>query len=99
MYPTPRLTARQPPTDSPTCGHNLPSLPGAVCADPAVWHVRWERGDGVTARAALYCGTHMDHHAQHHTWYGRHPARPACTARPTAWGEHECTQPPAKERS
>lgn len=99
MYPTPRLTARQPPATTPTCGHNLPAVPGAVCGEPAAWHVRWERGADSAAsfRASLYCHTHMDLHTRHHAWYDRHPATPDCAAPVTAWGPGRCTAPTTEQ--
>lgn len=98
VYPTPNLTTRQPPSTTPTCGTNLPSIPGIPCGDPAAWHIRWARGTGDSFPAGLACQLHMDQAGQDFAWYDRHPAGPACSRDNATWHPDRCTSPPESSR-
>jgi hypothetical protein len=92
---TPPLTGPMIPTDTPTCGTNLPATDGIPCAEPAAWHIRWATGDGDRFPAGLACQVHMDALAERHAWHERHPAGPDCGTRTADWTPDRCT--PAEE--
>lgn len=93
---TPPLTGPMPPTTTPACGSNLPSMPGIPCSEPAAWHIRWTRGTPVAFPAGLACHTHMEQLARAHTWYERHPATAACSSPDPTWQPNGCTTTAAR---
>jgi hypothetical protein len=90
---TPPLTGPMIPTDTPTCGTNLPSTEGIPCGEPAAWHIRWKPGapGDETFPAGLACHAHMQQLARAHAWYGRHEAGPDCGTRTANWQTDHCT--------
>lgn len=93
---TPPLTGHMIPTDTPTCGSNLPSTDGIPCGEPATWHIRWRRGtdDDETFPAGLACHAHMEQLARAHAWYDRHHAGPACSSANATWLNGRCAEVP-----
>lgn len=96
LHVTPPLTGHVPPTETPRCGTNLPSMDGVPCGEPAAWHIRWRRGADTdpTFPAGLACQSHMDQINAAHAWYERHRAGPACSSAGATWRDGHCAEVP-----